>query len=300
MLVACLLAEGEEKEDFDTVSTIDDSAEIETFLAHSLVSDDEEPETNDKDWEDHFLDETQQDTSSGSSEDLDDVEINKTPKARRTTRSWVKSCSSTYALEKLIRILNGEAYVPRQRWSIDRILATLVTHRNEPRLSTANRQFKRFPYQTMIIETDKSFGRWPGALNRKDVDFIIKLRLQDEIQKRYGKEIQTLCKTSAFGMITNSCPGEINHRPLESIVNDARTKAPLLSSLVIGVGPSSSSSTYSHLVSMKIVAILVILCHSAHRNKSNYIPLLIALYLYSAGARVDAINLLNHFGLSVS
>lgn len=51
---------------------------------------------------------------------------------------------------------------------------------------------------------------------------------------------------------------------------------------------------------MKIVAILVILCHSAHRNNSNYVPLLIGLYLYSAGARVDAITLLNHFGLSVS
>lgn len=51
---------------------------------------------------------------------------------------------------------------------------------------------------------------------------------------------------------------------------------------------------------MKIVAILVILCRSAHRNNSNYLPLLIALYLYSAGARVSAITLLNHLGLSVS
>lgn len=50
---------------------------------------------------------------------------------------------------------------------------------------------------------------------------------------------------------------------------------------------------------MKIVAILVILCSSAHRNNSNYIPLLIALYLYPDGARVDAVTLLNHLGIPV-
>lgn len=50
---------------------------------------------------------------------------------------------------------------------------------------------------------------------------------------------------------------------------------------------------------MKLVAILVILCRSAHRNNSNYVPLLVAMYLYSAGARVDAITLLNHLGISV-
>ena len=221
-------------------------------------------------------------------------------KAQNMKRSWMKSCNSTYAIEKLIRILNGQVYIPQQHWGINRIFATLVAHRNEPRLSIAYWKFKQLSYQTMLIETDKSSGRWPGALTRKDIDLILKLRLQDEIQKRYGKEVQTLCKTSAFGIVTNSCPGEIDWRPLENIINDARTKAPLLSSLVVSVGPSSSSSTHSHLISMKIVAILVILCRSTHQNNSNYIPFLIALYLYSAGARVDAITLLNHLGLSVS
>ena len=69
--------------------------------------------------------------------------------------------------------------------------------------------------------------------------------------------------------------------------------------MVFGVGPSSRNLP-SHLVTMKLIAILVILCRSAHRNNSNYIPLLIGLYFYSAGARTDAITLLNHFGLSVS
>ena len=73
----------------------------------------------------------------------------------------------------------------------------------------------------------------------------------------------------------------------------------MISSMVFGVGPSSRNLP-SHLVTMKLIAILVILCRSAHRNNSNYIPLLIGLYFYSAGARTDAITLLNHFGLSVS
>lgn len=51
---------------------------------------------------------------------------------------------------------------------------------------------------------------------------------------------------------------------------------------------------------MKIVIILVILCWSAHQNISNYISLLLALYMYLAEARVDAITLLNHLGLLVS
>lgn len=51
---------------------------------------------------------------------------------------------------------------------------------------------------------------------------------------------------------------------------------------------------------MKIVAILVILCHSAYQNNSNYILFLIALYLYFAGARVDASTFLNYLNLFVS
>lgn len=55
----------------------------------------------------------------------------------------------------------------------------------------------------------------------------------------------------------------------------------------------------SQLVSIKLVAILVILCKLTYRNNSNYVPLLIALYLYLASARIDAITLFNHLGLFV-
>lgn len=55
----------------------------------------------------------------------------------------------------------------------------------------------------------------------------------------------------------------------------------------------------SYLVSIKLLAAFIIMCKSAHWNNSNYILLLVAMYLYLAGAKVDAIMLLNHFGLFV-
>ena len=51
---------------------------------------------------------------------------------------------------------------------------------------------------------------------------------------------------------------------------------------------------------MKLLVILVILCRWAHWNNNNYFSFLIAIYLYSTGAKVDAITLLNYLGLSVS
>lgn len=160
----------------------------------------------------------------------------------------------------------------------------------------------------MMKETDKETGSWPGVLSRKDFDMIIKLRLRREIEKRYAHEVQSLCRIPSFGLAPKSTStlGEIDQGPLENVIKETQEKAPLLNSMIMIVGPSSrrtfstSSAAYSRLVGMKIVAILVILCRSAHRNNSNYIPLLIAMYMYSAGARVDAITLLNHLGFSVS
>lgn len=50
-------------------------------------------------------------------------------------------------------------------------------------------QFKNFAYQTMMKETDKETGSWPGVLFQKDFDMIIKLCLQREIKKRYVNEV---------------------------------------------------------------------------------------------------------------
>lgn len=238
--------------------------------------------------------------SSTSSEASDDA-TNRRQNGGNFHRNKFTNCSTNYAREKLVRILNGDVVVPKQRWGIDRILATLTYHRKDQRLRSSYRQFKQFAYQTLFEESDASSGQFPHALTKKDWNLIIKLKGKSEMEKRYRREIQILCKTPCFGAV-DSEPGIINKHPLEGIVEIATEKAPLISSMVFGVGPTSLLQYPSklHLISMKLVAVLVILCRSAHRNNSNYLPLMVALCLYSAGAKVDAITLLNHLGLSVS
>lgn len=149
-----------------------------------------------------------------------------------------------------------------------------------------------------MIESTKN-GCWPRALIQKDLNLMIRLCFRAEIEKRYGQKVQKLCQTSSFGMAYIS-KGDIDWEPLEIIVTIAKEKAPLLTSLMQSIGLLSKSAMTSHLVLMKLLAILVILCRSAHWNNSNYFPLLVAIYLYSTRAKVDAITLLNHLGLSVS
>ena len=150
----------------------------------------------------------------------------------------------------------------------------------------------------MMTESTKD-GRWPRALMQKDMNLMIRLRFRSEMEKRYGQEVQKLCQTSGFGLACSN-KGDVDRGPLEMMVTSAKETAPLLTSLMLSVGPLSKSAVTSHLTSMKLLAILVILCRSAHRNNSNYFPLLVSIYLYSAGAKVDAITFLNHLGLSVS
>lgn len=190
--------------------------------------------------------------------------------------------------------------MPQRRWGLDQILATLVEHQGDIKLRTAYRQFYCFANQIMMTETHQQNGRWPKALKRKNWDQILELRCQSELEKRYNQEIQSLCKTPNFGIVTPGLrPGEINKKPLIEIVDLAQKKALQLTSMILSIDLSCRSSDL-HVVSMKLVTILVILCRLAHCNNSHFLPLLIALYLYSAGARVDAITLLNQMGLTVS
>lgn len=68
--------------------------------------------------------------------------------------------------------------------------------------------------------------------------------------------------------------------------------------MILSIGPSHQSSD-SHIVSMKLITILMVLCRLAHCNNSNFFSLLIALYFYSTSAQVDAIMLFNQMGLTV-
>lgn len=69
---------------------------------------------------------------------------------------------------------------------------------------------------------------------------------------------------------------------------------------------SSNSDAYLifyltfHQALMKLLTILVVICRSAYQNTSNYILLLMAIYLYSASTKVNTITLLNYIRLFMS
>lgn len=66
--------------------------------------------------------------------------------------------------------------------------------------------------------------------------------------------------------------------------------------MMLSLKSNSDTHLTFYLALMKLLAILVIMYKLAHRNNSNYISHLIAIYLYFAGVKVDAITLLNHLG----
>lgn len=92
-------------------------------------------------------------------------------------------------------------------------------------------------------------------------------------------------------------PDIINKHFLKKIINNFLIKALLFYSLVLGIGLTSYSLlslSDPQLFNIKIIAILVILCQSAHQNNSNYFSFLITLYIYFTNAKVDAITLITY------
>ena len=77
----------------------------------------------------------------------------------RHNETWLNSTNTVYAKNKLIYILKGDDLIPKQRWGIDKILATLIEHRKDEKLRTPYRLFRLFAYYTMIKESDKFKGR---------------------------------------------------------------------------------------------------------------------------------------------
>lgn len=66
------------------------------------------------------------------------------------------------------------------------------------------------------------------------------------------------------------------------------------------MGPISESPLTFHLVSIKFLANFVIFCKSAHQNNSNYVFLLMAIYLYFSGAKIDIITFFNYLGILIN
>lgn len=73
----------------------------------------------------------------------------------------------------------------------------------------------------------------------------------------------------------------IDKHLLEGIIEVTIEKAPLISDIVLNMGPTNQLKDTSklHLISMKIVAVLVILYCLAYQNNINYFLFLVALYL---------------------
>lgn len=120
---------------------------------------------------------SKEDSSTSEEEDdwKDDAE-------RSQAFSWIDTDNTSHAKEKLIKILAEEVLIPKQRWILCKMLATLVYHRKDPRLRSAFRQFQSFAYQTIMTESEHG-GRWPGFLTQKDCNLMIRLCFRQEIEK---------------------------------------------------------------------------------------------------------------------
>ena len=110
-----------------------------------------------------------------------------------------------YAKEKLIRILAGDVLIPKQRWDLCKILATLIYYQKDPCLCSAFCQFCSFTVQTLMTKSEYEVY-WPGSLTCKDCNIMIRLCFGREMEKKYTHEVQKLCKTFEFGRVNKSRP----------------------------------------------------------------------------------------------
>lgn len=94
----------------------------------------------------------------------------------------------------------------------------------------------------------------------------------------------------------------INKYFLKDTVEVIIEKVPLISSMVFGVDLIGQLNNIPklYIISIKIIAVLVILYCFTYQNNSNYLCLMIAFYLYLASAKVNAITFLNHLSLLIS
>lgn len=92
---------------------------------------------------------------------------------------------------------------------------------------------------------------------------------------------------------------DLDQASLNYIVSKAKKLASIITSLVFGTGLTLKSPLTSHLVSMKLLAIFVIIYRSAYQNFNNYVSLYMIMYMYPAGAKIDTITVFNYPGLFI-
>ena len=152
LLAACQKAEKEAEAEKGGNSSSLNSLDIEETIFHTA-----------------FLDDGLSEVVSLSSEEENEWEEDE----GKWSSSWINSGNTLHAKEKLIQILAGKALVQKQKWSLRKILATLVYHQNDPCLYTTFRQFCSFAFQTIMTESERG-GRWPGSLTCKNCNVMIR------------------------------------------------------------------------------------------------------------------------------
>lgn len=234
------------------------------MLLNKELESNKESENEFEEETDEKSDEEFDEESDNESDDISDNESNNKSGQNNQVRMGLTAiCSTIHAREKLVKILNGETVIPKQRWAIDKIFTTLTYHQKDKRLQSLYPRFKTFVFNTLLKESDKLSTQLPDALTRKDQDLIIKLQAKCKLEKHYGQEVQSLCRTLCFGA-TKTEPRVIDQHFLDEILDVSSKKAPLFYSLILGIRPTNCSLSFlasnPHLISMKIVSVLVILC----------------------------------------
>lgn len=122
-MAVCEVVEEENEESLSAKpdDTYSEAEENEAFLADNLASDEESCE---KDWEE--ADPEKMEVSDRKT--VLNTNSQPPPAQRRCSDKGINASGSNQAKEKLVSILKGEICIPRQRWSIEQILATLVAH----------------------------------------------------------------------------------------------------------------------------------------------------------------------------
>lgn len=91
-------------------------------------------------------------------------------------------------------------------------------------------------------------------------NFGLNLRLKNDIIKRSN----VFVRLNALEQLIKK-PRSLDKSSLDNIIKTATEKVPLITSLVMCVAPKSSQySSNGHIISIKLMAILVILCQSIH------------------------------------
>lgn len=185
----------------------------EIFLNEELgfknESEDEFEKESDKKSDKEF-NEKSDDKSDKKSDNKSDWELDDKSEQNNQARLGLTATHSTiYTRKKLVKILNGEAVVPKQQWDIDKILISLTYYQKDKRLQSLYQRFKRFAFNSLLKEFDKLSDQLPGILTQKDWDLMIKLWAKSELEKYYCQEVQSFWRTLCFG-VAKTKPEVIN------------------------------------------------------------------------------------------